>query len=388
MTRPTEPSVRLLEKLRIDPVTGEPAFRAHAASLAASVVELEDDEGNPIDRGKLTREQKQLISEASLREPKPPWLKIRLAGHGEYHKVSSIVREQGLHTVCEEARCPNIGECWGKGTATFQILGDVCTRACRYCGVTTGRPGSAPDPLEPGRVAHAAAQMGIRHAVITSVDRDDLPDAGAGHWAQTIRAMKRRLPDTTVEVLVPDFMGMEEEGIQVVMVARPDVYSHNTETVPRLYRRIRPKGSYERALWILRRAKEVSVELFGEPVMTKTGIIAGMGETLDEIREVMVDLREANVDVVTVGQYLRPTRKHLPVDRYVTPAEFDELHEFGMSLGFGSVFAGPLVRSSYKAEEQRFAALHPTLETKLGSGPPPVAASDLASVGEVPGWKA
>lgn len=316
--------------------------------------------GTPVDIGRLTREQKQAISEASLREPKPPWLKVRLPGGGKYREVADVIEKQGLHTVCQEARCPNIAECWGKGTATFQILGDVCTRACRYCAVTTGRPEEAPDPLEPGKLAHAVTMMGVRHAVITSVDRDDLDDRGARQFAQTIAAVRRRNADTTIEVLTPDFMGVEEQALRLVIGQQPDVFNHNTETCRRLYARIRPKGDYDRAMFLLRRAKEIAHELGQPPLMTKSGLIVGMGETVEEIYETLHDLRNNHVDVVTIGQYLRPTRKHLPVDRYYTPAEFDELRDFGMSLGFGSVFSGPLVRSSYKAEEQRFAALQPT----------------------------
>lgn len=390
--------VRILERMELDPVTQEPRVRTHAVQvataaptdgrqLAATVVELETAQGAPIDRGKLTREQKQAISEASLRTPKPPWLKIKMPGGGRYSETADIVREHGLHTICEEGHCPNIGECWGRGTATFQILGDTCTRACRYCNVATGIPGTEPDPLEPGKLANAVQRMGITHAVVTSVDRDELPDRGATQFARTITAIRRRTPDTSIEVLVPDFMGLEEQGMRIVMDARPDVYAHNTETVRRLYRRIRPKGDYDRAMWVLQRAKTMSRELgFGESVLTKSGLIAGMGETMEELRETLRDLRASGVDVVTIGQYLRPSKRHLPVDRYVTPEEFDELAEYGMSLGFGSVFAGPLVRSSYKAEEQRRAAVDPTLG-KMLSEPPRVPDSDLATIGQVPEWK-
>lgn len=367
---PKPTHARLLESMTLDPVTQQPVPKQL-----------------PIDQGRLTRTEKQQISEASLRTPKPPWLKVKLPGGGRYKEVATIVKEKGLHTICEEGRCPNIAECWGKGTATFQILGDVCTRACRYCAVATGRPTDAPDPLEPGKLAHAIESMGIRHAVITSVDRDDLEDRGATHFAQTVHAIRRRTPETTIELLTPDFIGVEERALQIVIAARPDVYSHNTETVPRLYRRIRPKGNYERAMWVLRRAKEIAVDLGQPPLMTKTGVIVGMGETIDEVKATLEDIRLQNVDVVTIGQYLRPTKRHLPVDRYVTPEEFDGLREFGESLGFGNVFSGPLVRSSYKAEEQRFAALHPTIGMRLDSGPPPVSAKELAEVGVVPDWK-
>jgi lipoic acid synthetase len=376
--------VGILERMELDPVTQEPRPRARPRTL---VTELPADPGDH--GGRLTREQKQAISDASLREPKPPWLKIKLPGGGRYAETAQVVREHGLHTICEEGHCPNMGECWGKGTATFQILGDTCTRACRYCNVATGIPGTEPDPLEPGKLANAVHKMGITHAVVTSVDRDELADRGATQFARTITAIRRRSPGTSIEVLVPDFMGFEEEGMRIVMEARPDVYAHNTETVRRLYRRIRPKGDYDRAMWVLQRAKTMSRELAGETgsaVLTKTGLIAGMGETIAELKEAMDDLRAHGVDVVTIGQYLRPSKRHLPVDRYVTPEEFDDLAEYGMSIGFGSVFAGPLVRSSYKAEEQRRAAVDPTLG-KMLSEPPRVPDSDLAAIGEVPDWK-
>lgn len=389
-------AVRLLERMQLDPVTQEPVAKRPTQSpgsgsldgrpLASDVVQLDNSAGAPVDRGKLTREQKQAISDASLRAPRPPWLTIKLPGGGRYAETAAVVSEHGLHTICQEGRCPNMGECWGKGTATFQILGDTCTRACRYCNVKTGIPGTEPDPLEPGKLAHAIEKMGITHAVITSVDRDELPDRGAGQFARTIAAVRRRTPDTTIEVLVPDFIGQEMAGMRTVLEARPDVYSHNMETVERLYPRIRPKGSYERALWILENAKVVAREVGIDNILVKTSLIAGMGETMDELKACLVELRQRGVDVVAVGQYLRPSKRHLPVDRYVTPEEFDELAGYGMSLGFGSVFAGPLVRSSYKAEEQRHAALDPTLG-KMLSEPPTAPAEVLASVGAVPAWK-
>lgn len=374
--------VGILERMELDPITQQPRPKARPRTL---VTELAVDPGDH--GGRLTREEKRAISEQSLREPKPPWLKIKLPGGGRFAETAQAVRENGLHTICEEGHCPNMGECWGRGTATFQILGDTCTRACRYCNVKTGIPGTEPDPLEPGKLANAVAKMGITHAVVTSVDRDELADRGSTQFAKTIQAIRRRSPGTSIEVLVPDFMGLEEEGMRIVMEARPDVYAHNTETVRRLYRRIRPKGDYDRAMWVLERAKSMSRELgFGESVLTKTGLIAGMGETIDELKEAMDDLRARGVDVVTIGQYLRPSKKHLPVDRYVTPEEFEGLAEYGMSIGFGSVFAGPLVRSSYKAEEQRRAAVDPTLG-KMLSEPPRIDDAELASIGEVPDWK-
>jgi lipoyl synthase len=288
------------------------------------------------------------------RPRRPEWMKVRApSADSRYFDVKKLIHGASLNTVCEEARCPNIGECWGHGTATFQILGDTCTRACRYCYVTSGKPGHAPDPLEPLRLAQAAAQMGLRHVVVTSVDRDDVPDRGAGHFAATIRALHARLPEAKVEVLTPDFLGVEEEALETVLGARPEVFSHNIETVRRLHRRMRgAKVDYDRALWLLARAKEVA----GYPVLTKSGLIVGLGETNDEIVETLRDLRANGVDVVTIGQYLQPSSKHTPIDRWVHPDEFRWFREQGETLGFGSVFSGPLVRSSYRADEQRRAA--------------------------------
>jgi len=281
-------------------------------------------------------------------------MKVRApSADSRYFDVKKLIHGASLNTVCEEARCPNIGECWGHGTATFQILGDTCTRACRYCYVNSGRPEHAPDPLEPLRLAQAAAQMALRHVVVTSVDRDDVPDRGAAHFAATIRALHSRLPEAKVEVLTPDFLDVEEEALATVLAARPEVFSHNIETVRRLHRRMRgAKVDYDRALWLLARAKEVA----DYPVLTKSGIIVGLGETNDEVVETLRELRAHGVDVVTIGQYLQPSSKHTPIDRWVHPDEFRWLREKGEALGFGSVFAGPLVRSSYRADEQRRAA--------------------------------
>ena len=290
---------------------------------------------------------------------RPDWMRVRAASPGSrFQELNSIVRENGLTTVCEEAGCPNIGECWGRGTATFQILGDTCTRACRYCAVNSAKRGEEVDPLEPAKLAAACERMGLKHVVITSVDRDDLPDLGAAHWAQTIRALRRRNPDLQVEVLVPDFLGDEDGGMLTVLEAEPHVYNHNIETVRRIQPKVRIKGDYDRALHILRRAKELWAENFPErgPLLTKSGIIVGMGETDDEVVETLRDLRAYDVDVVTIGQYLQPTDKHLPLERWVPLDSFRRFREAGMELGFGSVFAGPLVRSSYRAEEQRLAA--------------------------------
>jgi lipoic acid synthetase len=272
---------------------------------------------------------------------------------GSYFDVQKLVHGLSLHTICEEARCPNISECWGRGTATFQILGDTCTRACRYCYVNSGKPESPPDPLEPLRLAQAAAQMQLKHVVVTSVDRDDIPDKGAGHYAATIRALKAKLPNATVEVLTPDFLGVEEEALRTVLGARPEVFNFNIETVRRLHRSMRgAKASYDGALWLLARAKEIA----DYNVLTKSSIIVGLGETNDEVVETMRDLRANGVDVVTIGQYLQPSAKHAPIDRWVHPDEFRWFREQGDALGFGSVFSGPLVRSSYRADEQRHAA--------------------------------
>jgi lipoyl synthase len=281
-------------------------------------------------------------------------MKVRApSADSRYFEVRELLHGQRLNTICEEARCPNIGECWGRGTATFQILGDTCTRACRYCYVHSGKPGSPPDPLEPLRLAQAAAQMGLKHVVVTSVDRDDVPDRGAGHYAATIRALKKKLPDASVEVLTPDFLGVEEDALATVLAARPDVFNHNIETVRRLHRRMRgAKASYDKALWLLQRAKALA----RYPVLTKSGIIVGLGETNDEVLETLRDLRAHDVDVVTIGQYLQPSSRHAPIDRWVHPDEFRWFREQGEALGFGSVFSGPLVRSSYRADEQRHAA--------------------------------
>ena len=281
-------------------------------------------------------------------------MKVRApSADSRYFEVRELIHGQGLHTICEEARCPNIAECWGRATATFQILGDTCTRACRYCYVNSGRPEHPPDPLEPLRLAQTAAQMGLTHVVVTSVDRDDLPDRGAGHYAATIRALQRKLPEASVEVLTPDFLDCEEEALRTVLGERPQVFNHNIETVRRLHRRMRgAKASYDKALWLLRRAKEVA----DYPVLTKSGIIVGLGEANEEVVETMSDLREHGVDVVTIGQYLQPSSKHAQIDRWVHPDEFRWFREQGEALGFGSVFSGPLVRSSYRADEQRHAA--------------------------------
>src|SRR5918912_1051589 len=288
------------------------------------------------------------------RPRRPEWMKVRAPSqNGSFYDVKKLIHGAQLNTICEEARCPNISECWGRGTATFQILGETCTRACRYCYVNSGKPSEPVDPLEPLRLANAAAQMQLKHVVVTSVDRDDVPDRGAAHYAATIRALKRKLPAATVEVLTPDFLDVEEEALRTVLAERPDVFNHNIETVRRLHRRMRgAKASYDKALRLLRRAKELA----DYPVLTKSGIIVGLGETNDEVVETMRDLRMHGVDVVTIGQYLQPSAKHAQIDRWVHPDEFAWFREQGEALGFGTVFSGPLIRSSYRADEQRHAA--------------------------------
>jgi lipoic acid synthetase len=288
------------------------------------------------------------------RPRRPEWMKVRAPSpDSRYFDVRKLIHGASLNTICEEARCPNIAECWGRGTATFQILGETCTRACRYCYVHSGKPDGPPDPLEPLRLAATAAKMGLRHVVVTSVDRDDLEDKGAGHYAATIRALKHKVPEASVEVLTPDFLGYEEESLRIVLAERPDVFNHNIETVRRLHARMRgAKASYDKALWLLRRAKELA----DYPVLTKSGIIVGLGEVNDEVVETMRELRENGVDVVTIGQYLQPSSKHAQIDRWVHPDEFRWFREQGEALGFGSVFSGPLVRSSYRADEQKLAA--------------------------------
>jgi lipoic acid synthetase len=280
---------------------------------------------------------------------KPSWLKVKAPGGPNYLRLQNLMRELDLHSVCEEAHCPNVGECWEHGTATFMILGDVCTRNCAYCAVAHGRPPKY-DIAEPARVAQAIAEMGLQHAVITSVDRDDLPDFGAYIFAETIRQIHERIPGCSVEVLVPDFQG-NEDSIRAVLEARPEIYNHNTETVPRLYKKARPGGRYLRVMEIFRYAKRIAPE-----IPTKTGMILGMGETIEEVITVMRDLRDVDVDILTLGQYLRPSDAHIPLDRYYTPDEFRKLYEIGMEMGFRHVESGPLVRSSYHAWEQVRAA--------------------------------
>ncbi|MCG3211740.1 MAG: Lipoyl synthase [Anaerolineae bacterium] len=280
-----------------------------------------------------------------LPQRKPDWLRVRLPGGEEYGRVKRLMRSHGLHTVCEEAMCPNIGECWGKGTATFLLMGDTCTRSCGFCHIKTGRPAKL-DEDEPRRVAESVAVLNLSHCVLTSVNRDELPNGGAHIFANTIREIRKLRPGCTIEVLIPDFKG-DRAALQEVMDAQPEILNHNTETVPRLYRTVRPQANYERTLRVLSGAKELD-----PAAITKTGIMVGLGETRDEILKVMEDWRAHDVDIVTIGQYLRPTPLHLPIYRYVHPDEFAEYKEMGRQLGFKWVESGPLVRSSYHAGGQ------------------------------------
>ncbi len=279
------------------------------------------------------------------RQPKPEWLKVKAPGSENYLRLKQLMRGLQLHTVCEEARCPNIGECWHYGTATFMILGDVCTRNCGYCAVAHGKPPTL-DLEEPARVGNAVDVLGLNYVVITSVDRDDLPDGGASIFAATIRETRQRRPSCRIEVLIPDFQG-DEAALRTVLDARPDVLNHNTETVPRLYRKARSGGRYPRTLELLQRSKA-----YAPDIPTKTGMMLGLGETHDEVVAVLEDLRRVDVDILTLGQYLRPSEKHLEMVRYYHPDEFAELKRIALDLGFGHVESGPLVRSSYHAHEQ------------------------------------
>jgi lipoic acid synthetase len=277
----------------------------------------------------------------------PPWLKVRAPIGPNYTELKAIMRDQRLHTVCEEAHCPNLGECWENRTATFMILGDVCTRACGFCAVKTGRPASGDlDWDEPRRVAEAAQVMGLRHIVVTSVNRDDRDDGGAPIFAETIRLLREAIPGCAVEVLTPDWLG-NWDALKLVVDARPDIYNHNIETVPRLSRRVRSRARHERSLELLRRVKHLN-----RLMLTKSGLMLGLGETWDEVIDTLWQLREHQVDVVTIGQYLRPSPRHLPLERFYTPEEFAQLKEESLRMGFPHVESGPLVRSSYHAHEQ------------------------------------
>ena len=284
------------------------------------------------------------LAAARPREPKPDWLKVRAPGSPGYLRLKGLMRDLGLHTVCEEARCPNIGECWSHGTATFMILGDVCTRACSYCAVAHGRP-AALDRAEPGRVADAIATLGLSYVVITSVDRDDVDDGGASIFAETIRQTRARVPSCRIEVLIPDFQG-DEAALRTVLDARPDVLNHNTETVPRLYRMARSGGRYPRTLELLERSRR-----YAPDIPTKTGLMVGLGEERAELLTTFQDLRRVGCEILTIGQYLRPTEQHAPMIRYYHPDEFRDLKDAALGMGFVHVESGPLVRSSYHAHE-------------------------------------
>jgi lipoyl synthase len=284
------------------------------------------------------------LTPAAPRQPKPEWLKVRAPGSPSYLRLKTLMRGLNLHTVCEEAQCPNIGECWNHGTATFMILGDVCTRACSYCAVAHGRPGAS-DPAEPARVAEAIRTLDLNYVVITSVDRDDLADGGASLFADTIRETRARLPHCRIEVLIPDFQG-NEAALHAVLDARPDILNHNTETVPRLYRMARSGGRYKRTLELLDRSRR-----YAPDIPTKTGLMVGLGEERDELVATLRDLRTVGCEILTIGQYLRPSVNHAPMTRYYHPDEFRELKEMALDLGFVHVESGPLVRSSYHAHE-------------------------------------
>ena len=281
----------------------------------------------------------------NIRIKKPKWLRVKLPTGENYKKVRSLVDEHKLHTICESGSCPNMGECWGEGTATFMILGNICTRSCGFCAVKTGRPDEV-DEFEPGKVAHSVKTMGVKHAVITSVDRDDLKDGGAGIWVQTVNAIRHQSPGTTMETLIPDFAGKWENLQQIIYVA-PEIVSHNLETVRRLTKQVRIQAKYDRSLEVLFRLKKGGMR-------TKSGVMLGLGETDEEIIETMQDLRAVGVDILTLGQYLQPTPKHLPIVEFVPPERFEKYEKIGLEMGFRFVESGPLVRSSYHAEKHIF----------------------------------
>jgi len=285
------------------------------------------------------------IDNNSVRIKKPKWLRVKLPTGENYRKVRALVDEHKLHTICESGSCPNMGECWGEGTATFMILGNICTRSCGFCAVQTGRPLEV-DIYEPGRVAHSVKTMGVKHAVLTSVDRDDLKDGGSEIWVQTVKAIRHQSPQTTMETLIPDFAG-KWENLQNIIDVAPEIVSHNLETVRRLTKQVRIQAKYDRSLEVLFRLKKGGMR-------TKSGVMLGLGETHEEVLETMQDLRSVNVDILTLGQYLQPTPKHLPIHEFITPERFEEYRIKGMEMGFRYVESGPLVRSSYHAEKHIF----------------------------------
>ncbi|HEY6805901.1 MAG TPA: lipoyl synthase [Pyrinomonadaceae bacterium] len=297
----------------------------------------------------MARELPVVSNNQKIRQPKPDWLRIRLGDPVNQNNVLNLIEGLNLHTVCQEARCPNIFECWSDRTATFMLAGDICTRHCGFCAVGKGKPGSL-DVEEPRHVAEAVKHLNLAHAVITSVNRDDLPDGGAQHWADTIREVRALNPDCKVEVLIPDFNG-DEAALNTVLDAEPDVLNHNTETIARLYRRVRPDAIYQQSMTLLQRAG-VRRDRDSRGMLTKSGIMVGLGETFDEVVELMRDLRAASCDIMTIGQYLQPHARRLPVERYVTPDEFNRWRDVGMEMGFHHVESSPLTRSSYHAREQ------------------------------------
>jgi lipoic acid synthetase len=297
-----------------------------------------------IDTRRLRHPEKQNRPDTPILK-KPDWLRVRAPGSAGFNATHAIVKEHGLVTVCQEAACPNIGECWTKSHATMMIMGEICTRACAFCNVSTGKP-HALDPTEPVRVADAVAKMGLKHVVITSVDRDDLADGGAAHFAAVVREIRARAPGTTIEILTPDFLRKPNAAAEAVIDSKPDVFNHNLETVPRLYLSIRPGARYFHSLRLLERVKERDPEQF-----TKSGLMVGLGETKEEVMQVMDDMRSAGIDFITIGQYLQPTRKHAAIDRFVTPEEFKALEEIAYAKGFLMVSASPLTRSSHHAGE-------------------------------------
>jgi lipoic acid synthetase len=308
------------------------------AELVPIAFEMPGEVERPRSRGRSSANERVPIDRA-----RPEWLKVRLPMGPQVEELRRLMRSKSLHTVCEEAHCPNMAECWGAGTATFMILGDTCTRSCGFCAVKTGKPNEL-DLAEPARVGEAVARMGVKHAVVTSVNRDELEDGGARMFAETIREIRRQSPGTSVEVLIPDFRGVLD-ALDTVLAERPEIMNHNVETVPRLYPRVRPQARFERSLEVLRRTKERAPTL-----VCKTGIMVGLGETTDEVLDTMRAIATQGTDVLTIGQYLRPSPEHLPIERYWTPAEFAELRDAGMTMGFDHVESGPLVRSSYHAE--------------------------------------
>ena len=327
----------------------------------------------PTDGRSISRGMTEMTDKTRLRHPekahkpdnpvqrnKPAWLRVKAPVSREYHATRQVVREHRLHTVCEEAACPNIGECWAKKHATMMIMGDICTRACTFCNVATGKPGAL-DPFEPYRVGEAVKKLGLQHVVITSVDRDDLEDGGAEHFAKVIGAIREATPTTTIEILTPDFL-RKEGALEVVVAAKPDVFNHNLETVPRLYPTVRPGARYFHSLRLLDRVKQLDPTIF-----TKSGLMVGLGEDKSEVQQVMDDLRSAEVDFLTIGQYLQPTPKHHVVDRFITPEEFKAYETAAFAKGFLLVSASPLTRSSYHADED-FARLRAAREKLLAAG--------------------